>query len=170
MHCYAGMLVLNCRNSVAFQLLCNLLANPLLTACFNVEMDELQRFGALFGKLLAARTPELHQHLQKLKYPLHTYIFDSVASLFVGNLSYPTALEIWDMILDHPEVGVLRVGLAVFTLLHKEIKVSSKEDAMMAVASPCPTISDQTLISAIKKTSVTLSDYLGLQTSTPSPH
>ncbi|MDR3549493.1 MAG: TBC domain-containing protein [Candidatus Pacebacteria bacterium] len=160
MNYYAGMLLLNCKNVESFEIMSYLLTVPIVMACFTANMQKLTTYGQIFEEVLASSAPKLQKHLESCEYQYVTYIFDVVASMFCANFPYITARKIWDYILPKPEVGIFRVGLAVFkTLEEKILDKSAPEEIMMIVKSPCEHADEETILQNISKTEVSAETY-----------
>jgi len=156
---YAGLLLMNCKNIDAFIIMQGLLCVPIIRAVFSSNMDLIRGYAAIFANLLSDQNSKVYKYLAKGQYPYETYIFDSTASLFTINFSAPAVSQIWDLILENPELGIMRVGLAVFKSLEKVILTKSQEETMMLVKYPCQSVSEDDIIKIISKTNVKQSTY-----------
>ncbi len=159
MNYYAGALLLNCKNVEAFQIMSYLLTVPIINACFNVDMRRLAIYSQIFDDLLGLQSAKLQKHLQSCGYQYVTYIFDVVAGLFCLNFPYNSAVKVWDYILESPELGIFRVGVAVFRSLESEIMEKSAEDIMMLVKSPCEHVDVEVILKNIAKMEIPAKTY-----------
>ena len=163
MNFYAGTLILNCKNVDAFNILSYLLTVPVIKACFSVDMNKLAAYGNVLEELLLLYVPKVAKYLKASGYQYQTYIFDSGASLFYANFSYFVASEIWDAILDSPEIGLFRVGVTVFKTLEKELLTMRADEVMMAVKFPCQHTTEEVFLKTLSKTEIKVKDFLRIK-------
>jgi len=159
MNFYAGTLLLNCTNIHAFNIMAYLLSIPIISACFHVDAKILAGYAEVLDELLAINAPKLQKYLKEKGYQYLTYIFDSVATLFAGNFPYVTATKIWDQIIGNAEIGIFRVGIAVFKSLEKEIMQKEMEDIMMAVKFPLVNTTEEIILKNLSKIEIDMKEY-----------
>ncbi len=150
---------MNCKNLDAFIILSNLFCVSIIRAAFNSSVEHLKAYGVVFSNLLNDHAPKIYKHLAKCNYPLETYIFDSAASLFANNFPPAVAVKIWDVVLENPELGIMRVGLSVFKSLEKLILLKRQDEIMMLVKYPCQNVDEDTILRMLAKTVLKPKEY-----------
>eukprot|EP00826_Nyctotherus_ovalis_P049707 TRINITY_DN6025_c0_g3_i1.p1 TRINITY_DN6025_c0_g3~~TRINITY_DN6025_c0_g3_i1.p1 ORF type:complete len:176 (+),score=50.86 TRINITY_DN6025_c0_g3_i1:1284-1811(+) len=159
MNMYAGVLLLNCTNFGAFVILCSFMRIPVLRAAFTGNLDSLRIYGEIFMTILKSQSSKIHSYLTKCAYPIETYIFEAAASMFANNFALDTTEKLWDIIMENPELMMMRVGVAVFKAMEKAVLDKSKEEIIMMTKYPHRTLNEEALFKAISKTTIKQKDY-----------
>ena len=159
MNTYAGVLLLNCTNYGAFLILRSFLRIPVIRAAFTGNLDGLKVYGDIFMALLKNQSSKLYNHLTKSDYPIVTYVFDAAASMYANNFPLEVTVKLWDIIMESPELMMMRVGISIFKSMEKTILSKTKEEIMMMVKYPCKVIEEEVLLKTIAKTTIKPKDY-----------
>jgi len=156
---YAGLLILNCKNVDAFNLLCYLLNIPILSNCMMVDEKYMMIYGNMLEELVNTQLQKLGKYLKSRKYNYLSYIFDGIVALFMKNFPYETELKLVDRIIQDPEIGVFRISLAVFKALESILITQRTEEIMMTVKSPLLYVGEEELLEILDKTVIEHKDY-----------
>jgi len=156
---YAGILLLNCKNFGAFIIMCSFLHISVLRAAFTGNLELIKVYGEIFMSLLKKQSSKVFNHLTKCDYPIETYVFEAASSMFVNNFPLDVAEKLWDIIMENPELMMMRVGIAVFKALEKSIIDKTKDEIIMMVKRPLEVITEKDLFKVIAKTTIGQKDY-----------
>ena len=125
MNLYAGILILNCNNINAFNIMSYLLTLPIISYHLDMDKDALTGYVNILEELMDKQANKIHKHLKSQDYKYMTYINYSRCKFFVDNFSDNTIIKSWDQIIGLEEAGLFHVAIAVFKSLEKEILTKS---------------------------------------------
>jgi len=151
MNSYAGVLVLNCKNVNAFNILSYFLTIPIISYYINMDRDMLKGYGDILERLIHKYLLETHEHLKNQGYQFLSYVHDAMASLYVRSFPYEVVVKVWDRVIGLSEGGLFQVALSVFKALKEEIFGRNAEDISILVKSPLSYIDEESIFKAMEK-------------------
>eukprot|EP00004_Rigifila_ramosa_P006575 TRINITY_DN1740_c0_g1_i2.p1 TRINITY_DN1740_c0_g1~~TRINITY_DN1740_c0_g1_i2.p1 ORF type:complete len:170 (-),score=34.57 TRINITY_DN1740_c0_g1_i2:30-539(-) len=136
MNCIVGTLLPYFTDEQAFWITVQILKDPRMRGLFVRSMPALTELSQRFEAALQARLPELFKHFQREGVAVVIYLPAWLHSLFSLVLPLPALLRVWDVFFFDGVDSLLKVGLALLTLLASDLERLSLEEISEVLKRP----------------------------------
>eukprot|EP00471_Norrisiella_sphaerica_P007266 CAMPEP_0184480508 /NCGR_PEP_ID=MMETSP0113_2-20130426/2024_1 /TAXON_ID=91329 /ORGANISM="Norrisiella sphaerica, Strain BC52" /LENGTH=634 /DNA_ID=CAMNT_0026859047 /DNA_START=378 /DNA_END=2282 /DNA_ORIENTATION=+ len=146
----ALVLVHHMEQSKAFDCLCNLLDCDYFHHYLYTDAEHIRIRFTIFDELMAVNLPRLHRHFLQMGLLPDCYLMDWLMCLHSRQLSIRAASRVWDGYLIHGEVYVLRISIAILSLLQPKLLSKSLNYCIRILRSKFVSIKEDSLVEAAR--------------------